>query len=209
MKLAIIANEELKEELMFAGVSSNCTINWVENIHEVPDNADAVIDLLFEENGYDVSGLQKFLPKPVFVNSINKTIGEIGFSLIRINGWPGFLKRSVAEVAGDANIDKKEAEKILLLLNRKTEWVPDVKGFVSARVVSLIINEAYFALDENVSTKSEIDIAMTLGTNYPLGPFEWAKKIGLKRIAGLLNELSKTEKRFEAASLLVKEAKQD
>ncbi|TMI92961.1 MAG: hypothetical protein E6H08_11285 [Bacteroidetes bacterium] len=84
--------------------------------------------------------------------------------------------------------------------------MPDVKGFISPRVVSMIINEAYFALEENVSKKEEIDIAMKLGTNYPYGPFEWSKKIGLKNIAALLTELSKTEKRYQPADLLLKEA---
>ena len=208
MKLAIVANEVMKEELLFTGVSNGCTINWVKTVADVPGNADAVIDLLFEENGYDVSFLEKLLPKPVFINSINKSIAEIGYSFVRINGWPGFLNRSIAEVACDSNTDKKEAENIISMLNRKTEWVPDVKGFVSARVVSLIINEAYFVLDENVSTKSEIDIAMKLGTNYPLGPFEWSKKIGLKKIVALLNDLSKSEKRYRAANSLVAEAEE-
>ena len=70
----------------------------------------------------------------------------------------------------------------------------------------MIINEAYFTLEENVSTKEEIDIAMKLGTNYPYGPFEWSKKIGLKNIADLLKELFITEKRYQPAALLLKEA---
>jgi 3-hydroxyacyl-CoA dehydrogenase len=45
----------------------------------------------------------------------------------------------------------------------------------------MIINEAYFALEDNVSTKAETDIAMKLGTNYPYGPFEWGQLIGLKK----------------------------
>jgi 3-hydroxybutyryl-CoA dehydrogenase len=83
--------------------------------------------------------------------------------------------------------------------------VPDVKGFISARVVSMIINEAYFALEEKVSTKREIDTAMKLGTNYPYGPFEWGDLIGVKNIYELLNELSKTDSRYTPAALLKKE----
>jgi len=49
---------------------------------------------------------------------------------------------------------------------------------------------------------------MNLGTNYPYGPFEWCKKIGLKNIAVLLTELSLTEKRYQPASLLLKESKE-
>ena len=210
MRLVVLTNEQLKEELLSNGVSDYCKIDWINSPKELLSHtdADAVIDLLFEYNGYDVSHLNNYLTKPVFVNSMNKTIVEIGLPFIRINAWPGFLKRSIAEVsiADEVNINK--AEKILSLLNRKAEWVPDVKGFISPRIVSMIINEAYFTLEENVSTKEEIDIAMKLGTNYPYGPFEWSKKIGLKNIAGLLTELFITEKRYQPAALLLKEALQ-
>jgi 3-hydroxybutyryl-CoA dehydrogenase len=208
MRLVVLTNEQLKEELLSNGVSAYCKIDWINSPEELLSytDADAVIDLLFEDNGYDVSHLNNHLTKPVFVNSMNKTIVEIGLPFIRINAWPGFLKRNIAEVSIADEVNKNKAEKILSLLNRKAEWVPDVKGFISPRVVSMIINEAYFTLEENVSTKEEIDIAMKLGTNYPNGPFEWSKKIGLKNIAGLLTKLSITEKRYEPAALLLKEA---
>jgi len=207
MKLVVVTNEQLKEELLSGGIRDECKIDWISSSSELSSytDADAVVDLLFEQNGYDNSYLKSFLPKPVFVNSVNKTILEIGFPFIRINGWPGFLKRSTAEVScNDSN--KIQTEKILGLLNKRAEWVPDIKGFISSRVVSMIINEAYFALEENVSTKDEIDIAMKLGTNYPYGPFEWGTKIGLTNIASLLTELSMTEKRYQPANLLLKEA---
>jgi len=210
MRLVVLANEQLKEELLSTGINDNCKIDWINSSKEFSSftDADAVIDLLFEQNGYDSSHLTDLLTKPVLVNSMNKTIVEIGLPVIRINAWPGFLKRSVAEVCCANDAAKNEAETILGLLNRKAEWVPDIKGFISGRVVSMIINEAYFALQENVSTKDEIDIAMKLGTNYPYGPFEWSNKIGLKKIAGLLTELSLIEKRYQPADLLLKEAKE-
>ena len=208
MRLVVLTNEQLKEELLSNGVSDYCKIDWINSPKELLSHTDvdAVIDLLFEHNGYDISHLNHYLTKPVFVNSMNKTIVEIGLPFIRINAWPGFLKRNIAEVSIADEVNKNKAEKILSLLNRKAEWVPDVKGFISPRIVSTIINEAYFSLEENVSTKEEIDIAMKLGTNYPYGPFEWSKKIGLKNIADLLKELFITEKRYQPASLLLKEA---
>ena len=210
MRLVVLTDEQLKEEFLSNGVSEYCKIDWINSPKELLSHtdADAVIDLLFEHNGYDISHLNHYLTKPVFVNSMNKTIVEIGLPFIRINAWPGFLKRNITEVSIADEVNKNKAEKILSLLNRKAEWVPDVKGFISPRIVSMIINEAYFTLEENVSTKEEIDIAMKLGTNYPYGPFEWSKKIGLKNIAGLLKELFVIEKRYQPAALLLKEAYQ-
>ena len=162
MRLVVLTNEQLKEELLSNGVSAYCKIDWINSPEEFLSHtdADAVIDLLFEHNGYDVSHLNNYLTKPVFVNSMNKTIVEIGLPFIRINAWPGFLKRNIAEVSIADEVNKNKAEKILSLLNRKADWVADVKGFISPRVISMIINEAYFTLEENVSTKEEIDIAM-------------------------------------------------
>jgi 3-hydroxybutyryl-CoA dehydrogenase len=209
MRLAILANEEQKREILSQGIADDCRIYWIKSVAEIYkiSTVDAFFDMLFEEDGYNISYLRSF-SKMAFVNSVNKTIAEIGHPVIRINGWPGFLKRNIAEVSCANDASKNEAEKILNLLNKKTEWVPDIKGFISARVVSMIINEAYFTLEENVSSKEEIDIAMKLGTNYPYGPFEWAKKIGIKNIASLLLALSKSETRYQPAKLLLKEAEE-
>jgi 3-hydroxybutyryl-CoA dehydrogenase len=69
----------------------------------------------------------------------------------------------------------------------------------------MIINEAYFALGDGVSTKEEIDIAMRLGTNYPYGPFELVQKIGLNNIHGLLKKLKEQSTRYNIAPALEKE----
>lgn len=207
MQLAVLANNELKEEFLACGINEACKIEWVNSPAELAiANADAVFDLLFEINGYDVFHLKDVSNKLLFVNSVCKTIGEIGMPVIRVNGWPGFLKRNIAEISGADETHKEKAKKVFSLLNRQVEFIPDIKGFVSARVISMIINEAYFALEENVSTKDEIDIAMKLGTNYPYGPFEWADRIGLKKIADLLLGLHKQEKRYEPSKRLLKEA---
>lgn len=47
-------------------------------------------------------------------------------------------------------------------------------GFIFPRTIAQVINEAYFALEEEVASKDDIDRAMKFGVNYPKGPFEWA-----------------------------------
>jgi 3-hydroxybutyryl-CoA dehydrogenase len=47
---------------------------------------------------------------------------------------------------------------------------------------------------------------MKLGTNYPYGPFEWSKKIGLKNILELLKALRQNDDRYTISSMLEKEA---
>ncbi len=67
----------------------------------------------------------------------------------------------------------------------------------------MIINEAWYTLGDDISTKEEIDTAMKLGTNYPYGPFEWGEKIGIERIIELLESLAKTDSRYTVAPALL------
>jgi 3-hydroxybutyryl-CoA dehydrogenase len=152
-----------------------------------------------------IQDYSKFL-KPVFINSVSKTSGEIngGKNITRINGWNGFLKRDSWELAG--NLSESHLS-VLNALNKKFIITPDEPGFISARIISMIINEAFFAKAENVSTENEIDIAMKLGTNYPFGPFEWGRLIGLKNVFELLLCLSKNDSRYTPASMLEMQAK--
>ena len=208
MQLVVLANEILKEELVKDESKGNINIVWIKDIEEFTryKNADGYIDLLFDSSQQRVELLKNFSSKPVIINSVVTTLQKLKEPFIRINAWPGFLKRSVVEASYNNETHQLQAKKIFSLLNRRTEWVADKPGFITARVIAMIINEAYFALGEKVSTREEIDIAMKLGTNYPYGPFEWCNKIGIKNIYNLLNELSKTNARYRPAESLEKEA---
>ena len=82
--------------------------------------------------------------------------------------------------------------------------VPDGPGLVFPRILCMIINEAAFALMEGVASAEDIDTAMKLGTNYPLGPLEWADQIGLDQVLGVLEGLHQEygEDRYRPAPLL-------
>jgi 3-hydroxybutyryl-CoA dehydrogenase len=91
-------------------------------------------------------------------------------------------------------------------IGRKYHSVADQPGMVSARVISMIINEAYFAMEDGISSENEIDIAMKLGTNYPKGPFEWKSQIGVESIYKLLDRLSNSDLKYTPSKLLKAEA---
>jgi 3-hydroxybutyryl-CoA dehydrogenase len=154
-------------------------------------NADAYFNLQNDSADIDYSNLNA----PVFINSITKTLSSIKTNehVIRINAWQGFLEKEIWEIAG---LVSPETAKIIKTLNKKYISVNDEAGFVSAKIIAMIINEAYFAKGENVSTEAEIDTAMKLGTNYPYGPFEWGKIIGIKKVYELLKKLSETDERY-------------
>jgi 3-hydroxybutyryl-CoA dehydrogenase len=204
MKVSVITDDVLKEELTAQGVHDTVQVEWLQDISIVP-GMDACIDLLFTPVAERIDQLKKMEPALIIVNSVSTTLHELPGNFIRLNGWPSFLTRQIAEAACTGDVVKTKAEKIFACFNKTTEWVPDVPGFISARVVSMIINEAYFTLQDEVSSKEEIDTAMKLGTNYPYGPFGWSKKIGLKNVYELLSTLAESNKRYEPAALLKKE----
>ncbi len=67
-----------------------------------------------------------------------------------------------------------------------------VEKYIFSRVLGGIMNEAMWAVTDKVASAKDIDIAMTLGTNYPLGPFEWIDKIGIDNVQNLLAALNET-----------------
>jgi 3-hydroxybutyryl-CoA dehydrogenase len=141
--------------------------------------------------------------KIYFINSVSTTLAELnaGENAIRINGWKGFLEKETWEISGNVTGNMKE---IFAALGKKIIEVADEPGFISARVIAMVINEAFYAEAEAVSTRYEIDIAMKLGTNYPFGPFEWAEKIGLENIYILLKKLAEKDSRYAPAASLAK-----
>ncbi len=59
------------------------------------------------------------------------------------------------------------------------------------RIAAQIVNEAVFALREGVASEADIDAAMLHGFNWPLGPFEWGRRLGAARVRSVLDELRK------------------
>jgi 3-hydroxybutyryl-CoA dehydrogenase len=60
---------------------------------------------------------------------------------------------------------------------------------VLTRLGATIANEACFALDERVASADDINTAMRLGYNWPIGPLEWGERLGWSRALGVLEEL--------------------
>jgi 3-hydroxybutyryl-CoA dehydrogenase len=207
MKIIVLANAEQKDELTAQGQNDAAEVLWAAEPGDLAGvaGADGCIDLIFNDRKERINQLRQLQTQVIIINSLIHPLNELTSGCVRINGWNTFLKRPVIEAAGDDSL-KKKAEEVFSFFNKKVEWVADIAGFISLRVIASIINEAYFALEEEVSTKEEIDTAMKLGTNYPYGPFEWSEKIGIKNIYTLLTRLSAEQKRYEPAALLTKEA---
>lgn len=150
-----------------------------------------------------------------FLNTSKISLGDltqyvgskISATLVGFNGLPTFLNRPLLEVA----LWRKEDKKLLELTCNKlaTEFcvVDDRVGLVTPRIICMIINEAYFTVQEGTATREDIDMAMKLGTNYPYGPFEWCHRIGIRHVYELLFAVYEDTKdeRYRICSLLKKE----
>lgn len=196
MHIIVLADDERKEEFKVKITGADTKVTYIKGLTELRTNdidhssADAIFII---KEGINKQDHTIFEGKPVFINSLTNTLKELELpeNFYRFNAWPGFINREIWEIAGKENV-----ETIFEKLQWKYIQVADEAGLVSARIISMIINEAYFALGENVSSKYEIDIAMKLGTNYPYGPFEWCKKIGLQKVYDLLQKLSEADSRY-------------
>ena len=205
MKIAVVGNIKLKEEFLGKDIE-NSDIIWVDDVQQLASaNVDVYIDLLFENEKQRVKILSSLLPKPVIINSVIDTLEEVHPFFVRMNGWPTFISSKTIEASVSNDEVKTTAEGAFSILGKKIKWVADEPGFITPRVVSMIINEAFFALQEGVSTPEEINTAMKLGTAYPFGPFEWAAKIGAQNIVTLLQKLSAQQNRYKPCELLVQE----
>ena len=96
-----------------------------------------------------------------------------------------------------------KSKKIINQLNKKLVEVKNSPGFIVNRLLFIMINEACYLLDEKVSSIENIDDAMKLGANHPMGPLELADYIGLDICLEIINNLKHlNENKFKPAKIL-------
>lgn len=114
----------------------------------------------------------------ITLSTLLKNHSTAGVSYIGFCGLPTFLNREWLEVSIPDKETEARLKEVCAKLNTKYAVVADAVGFVTPRIICMIINEAYYTVAEGTATRTDIDLAMKLGTNYPYGPFEWAQRIG-------------------------------
>ncbi len=99
------------------------------------------------------------------------------------------VMKLVEIIRGLATTDQvyDDIEKASIKMGKVPVWCNDVPGFVSNRVLQVMINEALHELYEGVAPAENIDNIMKLGMNHPMGPLELADLIGLDTILSILN----------------------
>ena len=101
------------------------------------------------------------------------------------------VMKLVEIIRGIATSDEvcRAIEEVSEKMNKVPVECKDVPGFVSNRILQVMINEALWELYEGVATAEGIDKIMKLGMNHPMGPLELADLIGLDTVLAILNVL--------------------
>ncbi|HEX6805957.1 MAG TPA: 3-hydroxyacyl-CoA dehydrogenase NAD-binding domain-containing protein [Terriglobales bacterium] len=93
-------------------------------------------------------------------------------------------------------------------MGKETVVIKESPGFITSRINSMIGNEAFYMLQEGIASASDIDKALKLGLNHPMGPFELVDLVGLDTRLHILEYLHKTlGEKFRPAPLLVQYVK--
>jgi 3-hydroxybutyryl-CoA dehydrogenase len=77
-------------------------------------------------------------------------------------------------------------------MGKEVVVVRESPGFVTSRINAMIGNEAFYMLQEGVATAADIDKALKLGLNHPMGPFELVDLVGLDVRLSILQHLQRT-----------------
>ena len=89
-------------------------------------------------------------------------------------------------------------------MGKEVVVIKESPGFITSRINAMIGNEAFYMLQEGVASAEDIDKALKLGLNHPMGPFEMVDLVGLDTRLSILEYLHKTlGEKFRPAPLLV------
>ncbi|HKW45634.1 MAG TPA: 3-hydroxyacyl-CoA dehydrogenase NAD-binding domain-containing protein [Candidatus Eremiobacteraceae bacterium] len=100
------------------------------------------------------------------------------------------------------------AQSVAAACKKETVLVNEAPGFATSRINAMIGNEAFYMLMEGVASARDIDKAMKLGLNHPMGPFEMGDLVGLDTRLKILEYLHESlGEKFRPCPLLVKYVK--
>src|SRR5437899_2587530 len=93
-------------------------------------------------------------------------------------------------------------------MGKEVVVIKESPGFITSRINAMIGNEAFYMLQEGIASPADIDKALKLGLNHPMGPFELVDLVGLDTRLSILEYLQKSlGEKYRPAPLLVQYVK--
>jgi 3-hydroxybutyryl-CoA dehydrogenase len=197
-------------------------LEYAGSVEEAAREADLVIEAVPEEmeSKIEIFTLLDKICRPDTIlasNTSSFSITEIASVTYRAKKCVGMHffnpvhKMKLLEVVRALETDDDTIARVAEVGKRMGKEVVVIKespGFITSRVNAMIGNEAFYMLQEGVASAGDIDKALKLGLNHPMGPFELVDLVGLDTRLHILEYLHKTlGEKYRPAPLLVQYVK--
>jgi len=193
-------------------------IEYAGSIEEAAREADLVIEAVPEEmeSKIEIFTLLDKICRPgaIFAsNTSSLSLTEIASVTYRPKKCVGMHffnpvhKMKLIEVVRGLETDAETIAAAKLVgrqMGKEVVVIKESPGFITSRINAMIGNEAFYMLQEGIASAADIDNALKLGLNHPMGPFELVDLVGLDTRLHILEYLHKTlGEKYRPAPLLV------
>jgi len=197
-------------------------LEYAGSVEEASREADLVIEAVPEEmeSKIEIFTLLDKICRPSTIlasNTSSLSITEIASVTYRAKKCLGMHffnpvhKMKLLEIVRALETDDETIAAAVNVGRRMSKDVVVIKespGFITSRINAMIGNEAFYMLQEGIASASDIDKALKLGLNHPMGPFELVDLVGLDTRLHILEYLHKTlGEKYRPAPLLVQYVK--
>ena len=197
-------------------------LEYAGSVEEAAREADLVIEAVPEEmeSKIEIFTLLDKICRPTTIlasNTSSLSITEIASVTYRAKKCVGMHffnpvhKMKLLEVVRALETDEDTLATAVAVGRRMGKEVVVIKeapGFITSRINAMIGNEAFYMLQEGLASAADIDKALKLGLNHPMGPFELVDLVGLDTRLNILEYLYKSlGEKYRPAPLLVQYVK--
>lgn len=197
-------------------------LEYAGTVEEAARQADLVIEAVPEEmeSKIEIFTLLDKICRPTTILASNTSslsiteIASVTYRAKKILGMHFFNpvhKMKLLEVVRALETDDETLATAVEVGKRMGKDVVVIKespGFITSRINAMIGNEAFYMLQEGIASAADIDKALKLGLNHPMGPFELVDLVGLDTRLHILEYLHKTlGEKFRPAPLLLQYVK--
>ena len=205
-----------------AAESARGRLEYAGSVEEAAREADLVIEAVPEEmeSKIEIFTLLDKICRPGTILASNTSslsiteIASVTYRAKKILGMHFFNpvhKMKLLEIVRALETDDETLATAVEVGKRMGKDVVVIKespGFITSRINAMIGNEAFCMLQEGIASAEDIDKALKLGLNHPMGPFEMVDLVGLDTRLHILEYLHKTlGEKYRPAPLLVQYVK--
>jgi 3-hydroxybutyryl-CoA dehydrogenase len=197
-------------------------LEYAGSVEEAAREADLVIEAVPEEmeSKIEIFTLLDKICRPTTIlasNTSSLSVTEIASVTYRAKKCVGMHffnpvhKMKLLEVVRALETDEETlatAVEVGKRMGKEVVVIKESPGFITSRINAMIGNEAFYMLQEGIASAADIDKALKLGLNHPMGPFELVDLVGLDTRLSILEYLHRSlGEKYRPAPLLVQHVK--